>query len=107
VNLLSNAAQAIDARGLITIRTGLNIESFWVEVEDSGRGIEPEHMGRIFEPFFTTKPAGQGSGLGLSVSYWIVHKYGGRIEATSELGRGSTFRVVLPRNSGANGHICP
>ena len=104
VNLLSNAAQAIDARGLITIRTGHSVDNFWVEVEDSGRGIAPEHLERIFEPFYTTKPAGQGSGLGLSVSFWIVHKYGGRIEATSELGRGSTFRVVLPRNSDANDH---
>jgi two-component system NtrC family sensor kinase len=72
----------------------------WLEVEDTGKGIAPEHIGRIFEPFFTTKPIGKGTGLGLSLSYGIVNKHGGRIEVTSEVGKGSMFRVLLPRNSG-------
>ena len=100
MNLMINAAHAIDDHGLITIRTGHDAENVWVEVEDSGKGIKPEHMDRIFDPFFTTKPVGQGTGLGLSLSYGIVHKHGGHIEVKSELGKGSTFRVVLPRNAG-------
>jgi signal transduction histidine kinase len=67
-----------------------------VEVEDTGCGIPPEHRPRLFEPFFTTKPVGQGTGLGLSVSFGIVRDHGGAIDVESEVGRGSTFRVRLP-----------
>ena len=67
-----------------------------VEVEDNGCGIRPEHRPRLFEPFFTTKPVGQGTGLGLSVSFGIVRDHGGAIEVESEVGRGSVFRVRLP-----------
>jgi signal transduction histidine kinase len=67
-----------------------------VEVEDNGCGIRPEHLPHIFEPFFTTKPVGQGTGLGLSVSYGIIRDHGGVIEVESAVGRGSTFRVRLP-----------
>jgi PAS domain S-box-containing protein len=101
MNLLINAAHAIEEQGQITMRTGHDGEHVWVEVEDTGKGIEPEHLGRIFEPFFTTKPVGKGTGLGLSLSYGIVSKHGGRIEVKSEVGKGSIFRVVLPRNAGA------
>ncbi len=97
MNLLVNAAHAIETQGQITIRTGYDEERVWVEVEDTGKGITPEQMGRIFEPFYTTKPVGKGTGLGLSLSYGIVHKHGGHIEVKSEPGQGSTFRVVLPR----------
>lgn len=96
MNLLINAAHAIDERGRIVLRTGLDGENVWVEVEDTGKGIAPEHLGRIFEPFFTTKPVGKGTGLGLSLSYGIVQKHSGRIEVKSEVGKGSVFRVVLP-----------
>ncbi|MBI2276073.1 MAG: PAS domain S-box protein [Dechloromonas sp.] len=98
MNLLVNAAHAIENHGQITIRTGHDAENVWVEVEDTGKGIAPEHLGRIFEPFFTTKPVGKGTGLGLSLSYGIINKHHGRIEVTSEVGRGSAFRVVLPRS---------
>ena len=98
MNLLVNAAHAIDETGLITIRTGSNDDHVWVEVEDSGRGIPPENLGRIFEPFFTTKPVGKGTGLGLSLSYGIVKKHGGHIEVSSQINKGTTFRVVLPRH---------
>jgi two-component system NtrC family sensor kinase len=97
MNLLMNAAQAIEVHGRITIRTGQEAENIWVEVEDTGSGIEKKNLTRIFDPFFTTKPVGQGTGLGLSLSYGIVQKHGGRIEVRSERGKGTTFRVVLPR----------
>ena len=97
LNLLVNAAHAITAeRGTITLRTGAEGDQVWVEVGDNGGGIAPENLSRIFDPFFTTKPVGKGTGLGLSLSYGIVKKHGGRIDVRSELGRGTTFRVVLP-----------
>jgi signal transduction histidine kinase len=102
MNLLINAAHAIEDQGQITMRTGHDGENVWVEVEDTGKGIEPEHLGRIFEPFFTTKPVGKGTGLGLSLAYAIVNKHGGRLEVSSELGKGSIFRVLLPRDASAD-----
>ncbi|MFA6313351.1 MAG: ATP-binding protein [Sterolibacterium sp.] len=107
MNLLMNAVQAIDNHGRITIRTGQDENNVWVDVEDTGKGIEPEHLGRIFEPFFTTKPVGSGTGLGLSLSYGIVQQHGGRIEVKSEPGKGSDFRVVLPRQSATDDHGAP
>jgi two-component system, NtrC family, sensor kinase len=97
MNLLVNAAQAIDGpRGTIRVSTGREADTAWVAITDSGSGIAPEIVSRIFDPFFTTKPVGKGTGLGLSVSYSIVKKHGGRIEVQSELGKGTTFKVVLP-----------
>jgi two-component system, NtrC family, sensor kinase len=104
MNLLMNAVQAIEVQGRITIRTGQDGENVWVEVEDTGAGIEKKNLNRIFDPFFTTKPVGQGTGLGLSLSYGIVQKHGGRIEVRSERGKGTTFRVELPRQM-SNGKI--
>lgn len=97
MNLLINAAHAIEERGRITLRTGHDGGHVWVEVEDTGKGIPEELLGRIFEPFFTTKAVGKGTGLGLSLSYGIVQKHGGQIEVASEVGKGTRFRVVLPR----------
>lgn len=96
MNLMVNAAHAIETRGVITLRTGTEGNHVWVEVEDTGRGIPPENLPKIFDPFFTTTPVGKGTGLGLSVSYSIVEKHHGRIEVSSEVGKGSTFRVTLP-----------
>ncbi|HLP98821.1 MAG TPA: bacteriohemerythrin [Sideroxyarcus sp.] len=96
LNLLVNAAQAIDSGGTITIRTGRQGDEIYVEVADTGKGIAPEHLNQIFDPFFTTKPVGQGTGLGLAVSYGIVQKHGGRIEVNSILGKGTAIRVWLP-----------
>lgn len=97
MNLLVNASHAIAERGTITIRTGHDEVQSWVEVQDTGRGIQPENLSRIFDPFFTTKPVGQGTGLGLSLSYGIVKKHGGRFEVSSTLGIGSTFKVIFPK----------
>jgi len=103
MNLLMNAVQAIKDHGRITIRSGQESENVWVEVEDTGSGIEPKNLHRIFDPFFTTKPVGKGTGLGLSLSYSIVQKHGGRIEVRSEVGKGTVFRVILPvQNFNAN-----
>ena len=96
LNLLVNAADAIESKGTITIRTGTQGAEAWVEVADTGRGIPPDHLRRIFDPFFTTKAVGKGTGLGLSVSYSIVQKHNGRIEVDSKVGQGSRFRVWLP-----------
>lgn len=96
MNLLINAAHAIETKGDIHIRTGCTEQEVWVEISDNGKGIAPENLSRLFEPFFTTKPVGKGTGLGLSISQNIVRKHGGRIEVTSELGQGSRFRVWLP-----------
>jgi signal transduction histidine kinase len=96
MNLMVNAAHAIEERGTITVRTGRRDEEVYVEVADTGKGIPPEHLKRIFDPFFTTKPVGKGTGLGLSLSYGIVSKHGGRFEVESEVGKGTTFRVWLP-----------
>ena len=96
MNLLVNAAYAIEERGTITLRTGFDTSEVWVEVEDTGAGIRPEHLARIFEPFFTTKPIGKGTGLGLSLAYGIVQRHHGRLDVRSKVGRGTTFRMSLP-----------
>jgi two-component system NtrC family sensor kinase len=104
MNLLVNAAQAVSTQGIITVRTGTGkgigpeaqANWVWIEVGDNGSGIAPEHMKRIFEPFFTTKPVGSGTGLGLSLSYGIVNRHGGRIEVASVIGEGTRFTVHLP-----------
>ncbi len=98
MNLVVNAAQAIDGPGgIVTIKTGTEGDKVWFEVSDNGAGIDTKTMGRIFDPFFTTKPIGQGTGLGLSISYGIVRKHHGEFKVRSELGKGSSFRVILPR----------
>jgi signal transduction histidine kinase len=96
MNLLVNAAQAIESHGTITLRTGQEGARVWLAVSDTGKGIAPENIGRVFDPFFTTKPVGKGTGLGLSLSYGIVKKHHGQIEVESTLGQGTTFRVWLP-----------
>jgi hypothetical protein len=66
-------------------------------VEDTGCGIKPQNMGKLFDPFFTTKPVGKGIGIGLSTCYNIIKQHRGEIYLTSNFGKGSTFKVVLPR----------
>src|SRR5690606_16332085 len=100
LNLIQNATQAIAPghaqQNVIRVSSGVGPESkVWVEVEDTGSGIAPEHLGRIFDAFFTTKPVGVGTGLGLAISHRVVTSLGGRIEVHSEPGKGARFRVVL------------
>jgi hemerythrin-like metal-binding protein/PAS domain S-box-containing protein len=102
MNLLVNAAQAIQEHGRITVRSGVAGERVWFEVEDTGRGMSDAVRQRIFEPFFTTKPVGKGTGLGLSISYdIIVKKHRGYIDVDSEPGKGSRFRIWLPIKAAA------
>jgi len=97
MNMLVNAAHAIEERGAITIRTSqMDEEWISIEISDTGKGIEKAHLPKLFDPFFTTKPVGKGTGLGLSLAHGIVTKHGGRIEVESEPGKGTTFRVVIP-----------
>ncbi|OGQ98538.1 MAG: hypothetical protein A2521_13600 [Deltaproteobacteria bacterium RIFOXYD12_FULL_57_12] len=97
MNLLVNAAQAIEKQGEIIVRTWCDNGFINISVADTGSGIPAEHLTRIFEPFFTTKAVGKGTGLGLSIAYDIVtKKHHGEITATSEVGRGTTFVVRIP-----------
>jgi len=96
LGLASNALEAMEGRGTLTVRSRVGHGSVEIELEDEGPGIPEENLARIFHPFFTTKPPGQGTGLGLAIAQGIVTDHGGRIEVTSVVGRGSVFRVVLP-----------
>ena len=103
VNLLSNAFAAMPDGGRITIRTEGDAERVRLSVSDTGVGILPEHFDKLFEPFFTTKKVGQGTGLGLAVSYGIVKMHRGDIKVASNASpakgpTGTTFTVVLPRH---------
>lgn len=100
LNIVMNALEAMPPGGTITITAGVRRRDGdrFVEarIADTGVGIPPENLPRVFDPFFTTKEVGNGTGLGLSVSYGIVKAHGGAIEVESEVGKGSTFVVVLP-----------
>ncbi|NLT67953.1 MAG: HAMP domain-containing protein [Acidobacteria bacterium] len=96
MNLIINAVDAMDGKGLLTLETEDKVTNMEVRVSDTGCGIQPENLERIFDPFFTTKDVGRGTGLGLSVSYGIVQNHGGEIKVTSTPGSGSRFTVVLP-----------
>ncbi|KAF0219769.1 MAG: multi-sensor signal transduction histidine [Geobacteraceae bacterium] len=96
MNLLVNAAHAIEKQGEITVRTWQESNSAYIAITDTGCGISEEIRSRIFEPFFTTKEAGKGTGLGLPISYDIIRKHGGDISVESTVGAGTTFTVRLP-----------
>lgn len=99
MNLIVNAGHAIKDKGTITLRTrALDENSISIEIEDTGSGIAPEHLDTLFDPFFTTKPVGEGTGLGLSVSYGIIKKHRGEISVKSEQGKGTCFHIRLPIN---------
>ena len=97
LNLLLNAADAIEEQGTITLRSGFDENELWIDIADTGTGIKPEHASKIFDPFFTTKPIGKGTGLGLSQAYGIVKRHHGQLGVQSEPGKGTVFRITLPR----------
>ncbi len=103
-NLITNARDATQANGKVQVRTrelpasesALEVASILIEVEDDGCGIDELDINRVFEPFFTTKEVGSGTGLGLASAHGVVARSGGRLEFESELGKGTTFRILLP-----------
>ncbi len=96
MNLLVNASHAIEGQGTIAIKTRQQGDSVLIEFKDSGRGIPQENLQRIFDPGFTTKGSGVGTGLGSSIVYRIVQDHQGSIQVESGVGKGSTFRLLLP-----------
>jgi signal transduction histidine kinase len=98
-NLILNARDAMVAGGTITLTTDVNDGEVNVAVSDTGEGISEENLKRIFDPFFTTKGVGNGTGLGLAVSYGIVQEHAGTIEVESEYGTGTTFKLSFPATS--------
>jgi two-component system NtrC family sensor kinase len=96
MNLLVNAAHAIEKHGEIRVRTWHERGLISITISDSGTGISEENQRRIFEPFFTTKEVGKGTGLGLSIAYDIIKKHNGMIKVDSEVGKGTTFTISIP-----------
>jgi len=96
INLIQNAVQAMPGGGTLRVNLSLAAGVMAIAIADTGIGIPPENLTRIFDPFFTTKPEGEGTGLGLSVSYGIVSRHGGKIGLESKVGQGSTFTILLP-----------
>ena len=98
MNLLINAGQSIEDRGIISIKTYVENDNIIVEILDTGCGIKASKLNKIFTPFYTSKPIGQGTGLGLSISHRIIEQHGGTINVTSTWGEGSCFMISLPIN---------
>jgi two-component system, NtrC family, sensor kinase len=98
LNLIINAAEAMDGKGELQLSTKINLENNSVEirVQDTGQGISEENLEKIFDPFFTTKETGHGVGLGLAISFGIVKEHNGNISVESVLGEGTTFTVSFP-----------
>lgn len=96
VNLIQNAIQAMHKGGTLLVRLKKNGKGVSLQVMDTGVGIAKRDLGRIFDPFYTTKPEGEGTGLGLSVSYGIISSHSGKISVESELGKGTCFTIMLP-----------
>ncbi len=96
INLITNAVQAMDGKGKLTVRTRKRDDFVEIGVRDTGCGIPSENLDKIMDPFFTTKPVGQGTGLGLSIVRKIVDEHGGQIEIDSVVGRGTEMRILLP-----------
>jgi two-component system NtrC family sensor kinase len=98
MNMIINAAEAMDGDGelILSTRSGPYSQHVELEFKDTGQGISPENLEKIFDPFFTTKDVGHGTGLGLAISYGIVKAHKGSISVESEVGMGTTFIVRLP-----------
>ena len=100
VNIIMNAADAMNGKGTLTVATKSSDRDNYAEVSfaDTGRGISSDELDRVFEPFFTTKMVGHGTGLGLSISYGIIQQHGGTIKVSSRVDQGTTFVVILPKS---------
>ena len=103
LNLLVNALQAVESAkrpegGRIVVSTSIRGEMVAIAIKDNGCGIAEEYLAQLFDPFFTTKTVGEGTGLGLSISHGIITGHGGRIDVESEVGKGTTFTILLPKN---------
>jgi signal transduction histidine kinase/DNA-binding response OmpR family regulator len=96
MNILVNAAQAIEKKGDIHIATRMIDNFVEIIIRDTGCGIKAEHLTKIFDPFFTTKDVGKGTGLGMNIAYNIVKKHDGTVDVSSEVGRGTTFTIRIP-----------
>ena len=96
LNLVTNAAHAIEGRGRIMISTLSDGQFVHIIVKDNGKGIPEDHLSKIFDPFFTTKPVGEGTGLGLSITFKIIRDHQGYIRVKSQVGKGTAFCVSLP-----------
>jgi signal transduction histidine kinase len=95
INLMINAVQSMPEGGILTITAFGRGSKIILEVSDTGEGIDEEDISKIFDPFYTTKPPGEGTGLGLWLTYEIVHNYGGDISVASRKNKGTTFSVIL------------
>jgi PAS domain S-box-containing protein len=96
VNLVSNAVQAMDGKGCLTLTTSVRGNALEATVRDTGGGIPPDRLTKIFDPFYTTKEPGKGTGLGLYIVYKIVNQYGGKVHVDSTVGHGTAFTVAFP-----------
>jgi signal transduction histidine kinase len=101
INMIQNAIQAMPEGGKLTLAVGEYNQSAVIQFQDTGVGIPEENLRKIFDPFFTTKPLGEGTGLGLSVSYGIIKNHDGDIRVQSQVGKGTVFTIRLPLNSGS------
>ncbi|MCX5798833.1 MAG: ATP-binding protein, partial [Proteobacteria bacterium] len=102
LNIILNAAQAMEGRGNLTVTTVQEKKQIKVKIQDTGPGIPPEIMDKLFSPFFTTKE--KGTGLGLAISYGIIERHAGKIDIETKLGKGSTFIISLPVSADEDEH---
>ncbi|MGR3176936.1 MAG: response regulator [Candidatus Anammoxibacter sp.] len=100
LNILANACQAIDGKGVISVRTRRDGDNIVIEIEDSGSGMTDDVKAKVFDPFFTTKPVGQGTGMGLSICHDIIQQHKGDLSVKSTIGKGTTFIITIPISAG-------
>jgi signal transduction histidine kinase len=98
LNIISNSVDSIDGKGNLSIQTSYEINNIKIEIEDSGIGISEEYLSKISDPFFSTKPPGEGTGLGLFITYGIIKEHHGNIEVFSSKKHGTNFIIQLPTN---------